>query len=65
MREARRADWAAWRVGSGRSSKCWVDVSIADHARKEDHGEDGCGLRGLDWRDGEGWTYARGLQHLG
>ena len=28
VREARRADWADWRVGSGRSSKCCgVDVS--------------------------------------
>ena len=27
VREARRADWADWRVGSGRSSKCWVGLA--------------------------------------
>ena len=28
VREARRADWADWRVGSASSSKCWRCVSL-------------------------------------
>ena len=31
VREARRADWADWRVGSGRSSKCWVGGDVLQY----------------------------------
>ena len=47
VREARRADWADWRVGSERSSKCWVGddevqyISYSIYAR--------CIRRGPSW----------------
>ena len=42
VREARRADWADWRAGSGRSSKCWGIVSTAERASDGHHRESQC-----------------------